>query len=82
LKEEGIFPDLDDEAIDSIKEPEDFRDAVEKQVAARLEEQQKRVIEALDAGVEPSAIQQYEKTLKFLGSVDEKLLNDESEKGE
>lgn len=30
LTEEGIFPDLDDEAIAEVKTPEDFRDLVEK----------------------------------------------------
>mgnify|MGYP006918044811 FL=1 len=29
LKEEGIFPDLDDESYSKIKEPEDFRDLIE-----------------------------------------------------
>jgi len=32
LKEEGIFPDLDDASLDSIKTPEDFAEVTEKQI--------------------------------------------------
>lgn len=38
LTEEGIFPDLDDETIAEVKTPEDFRDLVEKQIQAGLDE--------------------------------------------
>jgi hypothetical protein len=38
LKEEGVFPDLDDKDVDSIEEPEDFRDLVKKQIQAELDE--------------------------------------------
>lgn len=38
LKEEGIFPDLDDKDTDSVKSPEDFRDLIEKQIHAGLQE--------------------------------------------
>ena len=41
LKEEGIFPDLDDDTLNGIKTPEDFAEAVEKTVQARLDERQK-----------------------------------------
>jgi hypothetical protein len=30
LKEEGIFPDLDDETINKVVEAEDFRDLIEQ----------------------------------------------------
>jgi hypothetical protein len=60
LKEEGIFPDLDDSTIEKVVEAEDFRDLVERQIQAGLEEAQKRVFDALNNGVEPSVIKQYE----------------------
>ena len=82
LKEEGIFPDLDDSLIDEVKEPEDFRDLVDKQIQAGLEEAQKRIYDALNAGVEPSVIKQYENTIGFLNNISEAQITDESDKGE
>lgn len=82
LKEEGIFPDLDDETADKIKAPEDFADAIEKQIQARLDERQKRIDAALNAGIEPSEIQKYEKTLSYLNSLQDSEITDESDKGE
>lgn len=32
LRDEGIFPDLDDDTLKNIKEPEDFRDLIEQQI--------------------------------------------------
>lgn len=82
LKEEGIFPDLDDEALSKVKESEDFRDLVEQQIKAGLEERQKRIDDALNYGIEPTEIKRYENTLNFLDSVKEENITDESDKGE
>lgn len=82
LKEEGIFPDLDDEEADNVKGPEDFRDLIEKQIHAGLEEAQQRIYDALNAGVEPNVIKQYEQTLSYLNSITEEQLGIEDEQGE
>lgn len=82
LKEEGIFPDLDDEVLSKVKEPEDFRDLVEQQIKAGLEERQKRIDDALNYGIEPTEIKRYENTLNFLDSVKEENITDENDKGE
>ena len=82
LKEEGIFPDLDDETANKIKAPEDFAEAVEKQIQARFDKRQKRIDEALNAGVESSEIKKYENTLEYLNSLQDSALSDESDKGE
>ena len=82
LKEEGIFPDLDDESYSKIKEPEDFRDLIEQQIRAGLDERQRRIDEALNAGVEPTEIKKYENTIYFLDSIKEESISDESDKGE
>jgi hypothetical protein len=82
LKEEGIFPDLDDEVLSKVKEPEDFRNLVEQQIKAGLEERQKRIDDALNYGIEPTEIKRYENTLNFLDSVKEENITDESDKGE
>lgn len=82
LKEDGIFPDLDDETVSKISSPEEFAEMFESQIQARLDEKQKRIDEALNIGMEPSEIQQYEKTLSYLDSIKDENITDESEKGE
>lgn len=52
--EEGILPNLDEETIKGIKTPEDFRKAIDEYLRSELDEQQRRVAEALDNNVEPS----------------------------
>lgn len=82
LKEEGIFPDLDDEGLSKVKDPEDFRDLIDQQIKAGLDERQKRIDEALNAGVEPIEIKKYENTINFLDSIKEENISDEGDKGE
>lgn len=82
LKEEGIFPDLDDDGLSKVKDPEDFRDLIDQQIKAGLNEKQKRIDEALSAGVEPTEIKKYENTIDFLDSIKEENISDEGDKGE
>ena len=82
LKEEGIFPDLDDDTLNGIKTPEDFAEAVEKTVQARLDERQKRIDAALQADVEPDEVRRYEQALANLDAIKEEYITDETEKGE
>lgn len=82
LKDEGILPDLDDDLVKKVETPEDFAEAIEKQIQARLDERQKRIDDALNANVEPDEIRQFENTLGFLNNIKEEHISDESEKGE
>lgn len=82
LVDEGVFPDLNDDEISQIKGPEDFRDLIDRQIKSGIDEANQRVLEALNAGVEPTAIQNYERVLSYLDSIDDASLEDESEKGE
>ena len=82
LKDEGIFPDLDDDIINKATTPEDFRDLIDSQIKAGIEERQKRIDEALGYGVEPSEIRKYENALNYLDSITEDIINDESDNGE
>lgn len=82
LVDEGVFPDLDEDEISQIKGPEDFRDLIDRQIKSGIDEANQRVLEALNAGVEPTAIQNYERVLSYLDSIDDTTLEDESEKGE
>ena len=80
--EEGIFPDLDDESASKIKTPEEFRDLIEDRIKSELDERQKRVDEALNAGVEPSDIRKYENTISYLDSIKDETITSENEEGE
>ena len=82
LREEGIFPDLDDESLSKVKDPEDFRDLIDQQIKAGLDERQKRIDEALNAGVELTEIRKYENTISFLNSIEEENISNEDDKGE
>ena len=82
LVDEGVFPDLDEDEISQIKGPEDFRDLIDRQIKSGIDEANQRVLDALNAGVEPTAIQNYERVLSYLNSIDDASLEDESEKGE
>lgn len=80
--EEGIFPDLDEETIKGIKTADDFRQAINAQIKAGLNEQQQRVAEALDNNVEPNKIRQYEGLLNYLNNIDDDTLSAEDDEGE
>lgn len=82
LLDDSILPDLDEETINSIKTPEDFSDAIEKQIQARLDERQRRIDAALNADVEPDDVRRFENTLSYLDSIKEEALKDESDNGE
>ena len=80
--EEGIFPDLDDETIKGIKTAQDFRKAIDEQIKAGLDEQQRRVAEALNNNVEPDKIRQYEGVISYLDSLKKEDITAEGDEGE
>ena len=82
LKEEGIFPDLDDDIADKATTAEDFRDLIDAQIKAGIDERQRRIDEALNVGVEATEIKRYENALNYLNSIKEEHITDESDKGE
>lgn len=82
LKEEGVFPDLEDDITNNIKTPEDLLKVVEEQIQSKFDERTKRIDEALNYDIEPSEIKKYENTLNYLENIKEEQLTDESDKGE
>ena len=82
LKEDGVFPDLDDESLKSIVNPEDFAAIVEKQIQQNLDDKQKRIDEALTVGVEPTEIKKYENSISYLKSITEDAIINEAAEGE
>lgn len=82
LKEDGVFPDLDDESLKSVVNPEDFAAIVEKQIQQKLDDKQKRIDEALTVGVEPTEIKKYENSISYLKSITEDAIRNEAAEGE
>lgn len=82
LKEEGALPDLEDSEIEATQEPEDFVALIKKQVQAGIDEIHRRVAEALDNGVQPDAIKNYENTIAYLNSLTEDAIKAETPEGE
>lgn len=82
LKEEGILSALDEDTLSKIKTPEDFAEAMESELKAKLDERQKRIDEALQVGVEPDEIRKYEGTINYLSTITEDAIIDESTEGE
>lgn len=79
---DGIFPDLDEESISKVKTPEDFAELIKQQIKSGLDERQKRIDDALNAGVEPSVVKQYEGAIDYLNNIDDDVLSEESDEGE
>lgn len=79
---DGAFQHLDDSEVKKVKTAEDFFELIEKEVNARFDDKQQRLIKALENGVEATDIRRYENTLSYIDSIQEKDLVEESEKGE
>lgn len=82
LAEDGALSNLSDEDIKGIKDVESFVEAVKKNNIAQLTDMQKRVTEALDAGIEVSQIKQYENTIHYLDNLSEDDISAETPEGE
>ena len=80
--EDGVFQDLNDEAISKVKDAESFMDLVEEQIQSKLDERQKRIDQALNAGIEPTQVQRFENNIKILNSITDEDISEEGEKGE
>lgn len=82
LVEDGIFQNLDNTELSKVKTAEDFAELVSTQIRSQFDERQKRVDEALNAGVEPTEIQKYESYLGTLDRISDENLSKEDEAGE
>ena len=80
--EDGVFQDLNDEAISKVNDAESFIDLMEKQIQSKLDEKQRRIDEALNAGIEPTQVQRFESNMKVLNSITDEAISEEGEKGE
>lgn len=79
LKEYGTFEHLSDEDIEKITDGEKLIEALDKAATARFDERYKRVEEALNSGIEPSVVQQYETIIDNLDKITEETIKNESD---
>ena len=80
--EDGVFQNLTDENLSKVKDAESFRDLIEQKIQSEMDDRQKRVDEALNAGIELTQVQKFENNLRILNGITEDALTDESDKGE
>lgn len=76
---DGIFPDLD---FEKIKTAEDLRGAVDDYLNNALDEQQRRIKEALELDADTAAIRQYEGSIGYLNSITDDIVRAENDQGE
>ena len=79
LVKDGVLSGLNDDDLAKVKTAEDFAEAINKVVESRFDESQKRINDALNAGVEPTEIKKNESIIKYLDSITEEDItaNDE-----
>ena len=82
MRNDGIFPDFDDKELENVKTAEDFAELVEKAITSRYDERLRRIDEALNNGMAPETVREYEQTLQYLNSITEAALSAEGEEAE
>lgn len=80
LSEDGLLT-LDDEKIKAVADASDLAGLIHEQVETLLDEKQKRVMDALNAGMEPSRVQELEQAMSTLEGITEEQLRAEDDEG-
>lgn len=86
LRDEGVFPDLDEDSLSEIKDASDFRKLFEDQVSSSLNERARRLEQALGGGATTDEMREYDNTMNIAGQLfsDQmaKSVEEESDQGE
>ena len=82
MYEEGVLSTLSEDDLKDVKDGQSLVAVMDKYVESRFDEQQKRVLDALNVGIEKTAIQQYESTIQALDNVSSENLEAETTEGE
>ena len=82
MYEEGVLSTLSEDDLKDVKDGQSLVAVMDKYVESRFDEQQKRVLDALNVGIEKTAIQQYESTIQALDNVSSESLEAETPEGE
>lgn len=78
LRDEGTFADLTDEECDKVVDVDSFMDMVNDNIHKALDARYQRIDDALNAGVQPDLIKNYEKTIEYLNGLTEEDIEDEN----
>lgn len=79
---DGVLQNLDEEEVSKIQNAEDFANVINNYINNQLDEKQKRIEEALSAGIEPTEIQKYENYISTLNGINDEALAKEDQQGE
>jgi hypothetical protein len=86
IRDEGVFPDLSDDAIDAVKDSATLRKLFDDEIKKSLDERQQRIEEAINNGATSEEVQQYQNALNISQYLDDsntfKLLTQENDEGE
>lgn len=86
LRDEGVFPDLDEEALKGVKDASDFRKLFDDRVKSELDVRQQRLEEALNGGATTDEMKAYQQTMNVWGTLNnpdfQKSLESEGDEGE
>ena len=82
LVKDGVLSGLNDEDLAKVKTAEDFAEAINKVVESRFDESQKRINDALNAGIEPTEIKKNESIIKYLDSITEENITADDEEAD
>lgn len=82
MKDDGYLQNLDDDTVAGIKDAQSMAEAIDKEVTARLSEEQRRIKEALDYGVPAESVQNYTSIINNLGKIDDTQREAENQQGQ
>lgn len=78
---DGLFQFLDEDTVGKVEDADSFSKAFDDEINARLDDITKRVKEALDSGMQPNVIAQYERTISNLEGISEDALSADTPEG-
>ena len=81
LKEDGILT-LDENDFNNIETADDVALLFQKQLETMLDGQQKRITDALNNGIQPDVIKEYEGVISYLNGIDEDTIKAETQEAE
>ena len=70
IRDEGVFPDLSDDAINAVKDAGSLRKLFDDQVSGMLDERQQMLEKAIKGGATNDEVQQYQKALNLTQYLD------------
>jgi hypothetical protein len=79
MREDGYLQNLTDEDFKGIKDAHSMAEAIKKEVQAQLTQEQLRIKQALDGGVDANEINQYHTAIENLNSITDEIVEADNE---